>query len=225
MNSQANQNKGKIIGLSDKAIYIIGQNRFQSDLLSFYLESNTDAGGVEAFKPAAPIKKQINKQDLVLLECKGPDAGKFIKRLQPDKQELITGCLVAFYNVSPGCGIEETAVEMGVKGIFYDQDPLDRFRKGISAIFDGELWVSREILTKYVLKERKRQKPGNKEKKLLTQRELEILAMISAGITNEDIACRLNISPNTVKTHIYNIFKKIDVPNRLQASLWAAKNL
>jgi len=49
--------------------------------------------------------------------------------------------------------------------------------------------------------------------------------MISAGTKNEHIADKLSISPNTVKTHIYNIFKKINVPNRLQAALWAANNL
>jgi LuxR family transcriptional regulator of csgAB operon len=59
----------------------------------------------------------------------------------------------------------------------------------------------------------------------LTPRKLEILALISTGYTNDEIAEKLLISPHTVKTHLYNIFKKIKVPNRLQAALWAAKNL
>jgi LuxR family transcriptional regulator of csgAB operon len=59
----------------------------------------------------------------------------------------------------------------------------------------------------------------------LTPREVEILAMVAVGAKNEEIAEKLHISPHTVKTHIYNIFKKIDVPNRLQAALWAASNL
>ena len=93
-------------------------------------------------------------------------------------------------------------------------------------MLEGELWISREVLTKYVLKNTGIDKTENRENGVtLTSREIEILALISAGIKNEEIAYKLFISPNTVKTHVYNIFKKIDVPNRLQATLWAAKNL
>ena len=60
---------------------------------------------------------------------------------------------------------------------------------------------------------------------LLTPREIEILGMIALGASNTEIAEKLFISPNTVKTHIYNLFKKINVTNRLQAAFWAAKNL
>ena len=60
---------------------------------------------------------------------------------------------------------------------------------------------------------------------ILTSRQTEILALVAVGATNEQIADKLCISPQTVKSHLYNIFKKINVPNRVQAALWAAKHL
>ena len=63
------------------------------------------------------------------------------------------------------------------------------------------------------------------EKTSLTAREIEILTLVSMGSTNEEISAKMFISTNTVKTHLYNIFKKINVGNRLQAALWAAANL
>jgi DNA-binding NarL/FixJ family response regulator len=58
----------------------------------------------------------------------------------------------------------------------------------------------------------------------LTNRELEILVLISRGLSNQEIGEELYISTKTVKTHLYHIYKKIDVANRVQAALWAKKN-
>jgi LuxR family transcriptional regulator of csgAB operon len=162
---------------------------------------------------------------MLLIEC--PDEGHdaFIRALEKDNSKITNRHLVALFNVEHGQGIEEKAVARGIKGIFYKKDPLERFQKGIGAIFEGELWVSREILTKCVMENMSKDNPPTQDEVVLTSREMEILTMISTGRRNEEIADKLCISPNTVKTHIYNIFKKIDVPNRLQAALWAAKNL
>jgi LuxR family transcriptional regulator of csgAB operon len=59
----------------------------------------------------------------------------------------------------------------------------------------------------------------------LTRREVEILALLGIGSSNDEIAEKLYISSNTVKTHLYRVFRKIKVPNRFQAALWAARNL
>lgn len=59
----------------------------------------------------------------------------------------------------------------------------------------------------------------------LTPRESQTLLYIASGATNQEIADKLCISVSTVKAHIYNSFKKINVDNRLQAALWAANNL
>ncbi|HCY85736.1 MAG TPA: hypothetical protein DHV36_11430 [Desulfobacteraceae bacterium] len=68
------------------------------------------------------------------------------------------------------------------------------------------------------------EEPGNDDTGL-TRREKEILDLIASGFSNQQIADELFISPHTVKTHLHNIFKKINVKRRLQAALWAAENL
>lgn len=71
-------------------------------------------------------------------------------------------------------------------------------------------------------------KPGNPIKNMeapLTPREIEILEQIAQGASNREIAEGLFISHHTVKTHLHNIFQKINVNGRLQAALWAARHL
>lgn len=55
----------------------------------------------------------------------------------------------------------------------------------------------------------------------LSERELEVLALIAAGHSNKEIARRLDVSPNTVKTHIANLFEKLSVQRRTEAILRA----
>lgn len=62
-------------------------------------------------------------------------------------------------------------------------------------------------------------------KKGLTQREIEILSLVAEGRTDLEIAERLGIHHNAVQRHLRSSFKKISVPNRLQAIFWVAKNL
>lgn len=70
--------------------------------------------------------------------------------------------------------------------------------------------------------------PGDADSRsrlLLTKREQEILAQLTTGEPNSVIASRLHLSEHTVKNHMYNIFRKIGVKNRLQASNWAKMHL
>lgn len=59
----------------------------------------------------------------------------------------------------------------------------------------------------------------------LTLREKEILLKMCTGVTNRKIASALGISPNTVKSHICKIYKKLNLNNRFQACLWTSKHL
>lgn len=58
----------------------------------------------------------------------------------------------------------------------------------------------------------------------VTVREMEVLQLIAKGLSNHEIAARLFLSEKTVKNHLTNIFRKIDVTDRTQAVLYAIKN-
>ena len=58
----------------------------------------------------------------------------------------------------------------------------------------------------------------------LTSREIEILRLVAEGLLNKEIGLQLNISERTVKNHVSNIFKKIQVSDRTQAAVFAIKN-
>ena len=59
---------------------------------------------------------------------------------------------------------------------------------------------------------------------MLTQRETEILALLAEGLSNKEIAKKLHIAPETVKTHLQNIYRELDAKGRM-ATLKAARNL
>jgi len=213
--------------LANRSIWIVGPRSLQNELLASLLAKKTGAwcGWGDSVSRALASGETPHGPGLFLFDCLGESADNWVDKVGPEEQPLVSPHMVAFFNVSRNLGIEARAIRAGVRGFFYVEDQPDHIRKGVRAIFDGELWVSREIMSRCILEEKGREKPFPKGTHGLTAREIEILSLLAIGSTNEDISEKLFISVNTVKTHIYNLFHKINVPNRLQAALWAAKNL
>jgi DNA-binding NarL/FixJ family response regulator len=54
----------------------------------------------------------------------------------------------------------------------------------------------------------------------LTARELDVLALVAAGKRSRDVAGQLGVSEATVKRHLYNVYRKLNVANRVGATMW-----
>ncbi|NVL90002.1 MAG: response regulator transcription factor [Desulfobacterales bacterium] len=229
MKSKTSSKDNPSARLADKLIYIIGPQRLQNELMASFLEQETNARCIQSEDLSHVPNtddKDAGQSSLILWDCMGKDLDGCLPKLESDSEKkMLSGHLLALFNVDPGLGIEKMALKQGIRGFFYEQDPLELLPKGVKAIFNGELWASREIMTKYVMEDKGREIAYKEGITVLTPREIEILTMVAMGAKNEKIADKLCISSHTVKTHLYNIFKKIDVPNRLQAALWAAKHL
>ena len=213
---------------SVNVVYIVGPSRLQNEAIASCLERET-AHECFLYEDLQAIPQDDlegrSRPRLVLLDCQGKDQERILDEVRPFLKEKEFGYHAVLFNVRPGQGIEQACVLAGIEGFFYEQDPLDIFLKGVRAIFEGEMWLSREIMTKCIREGALRDVAPKKGRALLSPRQMEILALVAVGSSNDEIADRLRISPHTVKTHLYNIFKKINVPNRFQAALWAAKHL
>ncbi len=110
-------------------------------------------------------------------------------------------------------------------GVFANNTPLKEFIIGMEKILNGEYWLPRSVMTELLQHYRTDFKPSAQPTTALTSRELDVLALLPTCKSNIEIADILFVSEHTVKSHLYKVFKKIDVKNRLQAMSWVKENL
>jgi LuxR family transcriptional regulator of csgAB operon len=206
-------------------------------MVARWLEQETGAKcqiacAISQLHALAPLKTK-DEQRLILLDCQEKDPYELLAQLKSCLKQKLSRHIVALYNLREGIEIEESCLSDGIRGLFYEQDSFDLFIKGIKTVLDGKLWFPREMMEIWLLEGAyQRSLPSRekialkaKEAEILTKREAEILTMVAVGNTNDEIADKLSISLKTVKAHLYSAFKKLDVSNRLQATLWTAENL
>ena len=115
------------------------------------------------------------------------------------------------------------AVDMGVDGYILKDSESAELKRAINAVVNGETYIQPKLIP--ALNNRLVARDIDKDKiASLTNRELEVLIHVANGLFNKEIANILNITERTVKNHISNIFKKIDVSDRTQAAVFAIKN-
>ena len=111
-------------------------------------------------------------------------------------------------------------ISKGVVGILPPSADAQLLIKALKAILAGELWLDRATLMK--LMAGMKQSAGNIR---LADREREIISHICQGFRNKEIAHKLNISEQTVKSHCNRIYRKLGVSGRLQLAMFSHKML
>jgi DNA-binding NarL/FixJ family response regulator len=108
------------------------------------------------------------------------------------------------------------------------KNQIANLESALGAVIAGKYWVEdREVSDLATLLRELSQKLGNSEPRRsfgLTQREIEVVGLVTEGCSNREVASRLSITEDTVKRHLTNIFDKVGMSTRLELALFALKN-
>lgn len=166
-------------------------------------------------------KMNVYNPDVLLLDINMPEMNgiEVLKKMKDDNSQV----KVLILTVHNEMDYLMKAVDIGVDGYILKDSESAELKKAIRAVRDGENYIQPSLIP--TLNNQLVNRDTDKDKiSSLTNRELEVLIQVVNGMFNKEIATNLNISERTVKNHISNIFKKIDVSDRTQAAVFAIKN-
>lgn len=174
------------------------------------------SNGVECLKKLSECNPEVLLLDINMPEKNGIEV---LKQMKADDSKI----KVLILTVHNEMDYLMKAVDIGVDGYILKDSESAELKKAIRAVRNGENYIQPSLIP--VLNSQLLSRDTDKDKiSSLTNRELEVLVQVANGMFNKEIATNLNISERTVKNHISNIFKKIDVSDRTQAAVFAIKN-
>lgn len=182
------------------------------------IEVVAEAGnGEECLKLLQEVKPEVLLLDINMPIMNG------IETLQVMKDKKMDDIKVLILTVHNEVEYLVKAVDIGVDGYILKDSGSVELKKAINAVLNGENYIQPSLIP--ALNSRLISRDTDKEKiDSLTKRELEVLVQVANGMFNKEIATSLDISERTVKNHISNIFKKIEVSDRTQAAVFAIRN-
>jgi DNA-binding NarL/FixJ family response regulator len=150
--------------------------------------------------------------DVVVLDLQMPtmDGLTCLERIRAEGMPVKVLVLSAF---NDGDSIQ-SALEKEADGFALKTEPPQQTVASIRQVNSGQL-VFPQAAKRWLRTHR--QRPANPTDEL-SEREAEVLSLVAQGLTNSQIAQRINVSDNTVKFHLQNIYQKLDVSNRTEAA-------
>ena len=189
----------------------------------------TVIGEAEDGEAAVAMALQL-KPDILLLDINMPRMNglEVTKKLKSAN----AGIKVLILTIHDDDNYVIEVIKSGAAGYLLKDIEPSMLIKAIRTVFEGETFIYPTLAAKLFgeinrREERKQEVVSMLERRKeerLTYREIEVMELICKGLSNHDIAQKLFLSEKTVKNHLTNIFRKINVTDRTQAVIYALKN-
>jgi two-component system nitrate/nitrite response regulator NarL len=155
--------------------------------------------------------------DLILLDADGeePDRSGTVVRELPNTKRILMSSRLDESGV-------RAAIRQGFHGAISKDIPIHRFQSAILSVLDGDVVVEVKPVRHTWLSDD--EEMARVLSIALTDREREVLALLVEGLSGQDMAERLSVSPHTVRTHVQNVMSKLQVHSRVEAASFAVRH-
>jgi NarL family two-component system response regulator LiaR len=167
--------------------------------------------GAQALALARELRPDVVLMNLVMPRMDGIEATTILRQELPATEVLIlTSALDEERLIA--------AVRAGAIGYLLKDTTAEELRRAITAAAAGQVQLGPAAVAGLL---REVRTPTLAES--LTERETDVLRLLSLGLSNKEIATRLGISEQTVKTHVHNLLSKLGLSSRTQAALYGSR--
>ena len=193
---------------------LIGLMKTREDLVEVVGEAET---GEEAIRFTDQLHPDVVLMDIYMPEMDGLQAAKEIRTRFPE-------VAIVMLTSSERDGHLYEAVKIGVSGYLLKSLDATELFDLLGGVAKGEPAMTRAMAGKFLKAVATRMTDEEKGEEALTERELFVLRLVASGASNQEIADKLSISVNTVKSHLKNILSKLQLENRTQAATYAMQH-
>jgi DNA-binding NarL/FixJ family response regulator len=177
------------------------------------------ANGVEALERTRSLRPDVVLMDVQMPKLDGVAATRQVRETCPKVKVIILTTFDDDEYVFEG-------LRAGAAGYLLKDVPSEQLAQAIRAAACGEAFIQPSVTRKVVaefarMAEREHVRREQPLAEPLSPREIEVLALLAEGLSNQEIAERLTIAPGTVKNHVSNILSKLGARDRTQAILRA----
>lgn len=171
---------------------------------------------------AVTLAKRI-KPDIVLMDVRMPRLDGIAATSEICGDPLLAGTRVIVVTTFELDEYVHSALRAGASGFLLKDIEPDELRRAVRVVASGEALLAPSV-TRRLIKEFTSRAPSREQEArlgLLTEREREVVALVGKGLSNEELAARLFISPKTAKTHVSHAMTKLGARDRAQLVVFA----